>query len=277
MTVQKAETPAVHGQKRGIVQDFVTSRQLVGSGIRSLVALAWPFLAVYVLWELVVLVNGYSEFVMPRPLAVLGHAAGNSEKFLGPAVDTVLLSIPGIVLGLVLGSCLAIAVWSSSVLDGLISPTTAVLRSIPIIAMLPVIGRLVGYNDMTIIVIVMLLSFFPAFVLVLSRLKQPAGSCEDVFKVLGACRLTMLGRLLLPQAIPGLLAAMRLTAPFGIGGVILGQFLLGTGGLGKLITDSMVRSDTLSVWVVACLTTFLSIIIFAFTKWAEETIAPKFQ
>jgi ABC-type nitrate/sulfonate/bicarbonate transport system permease component len=276
MTVQKAETRAAGAQAPATDNDS-NALQLMGPVIRTLVNVAWPLLAVFILWELVVLVNGYSEFVMPRPLAVVGHALGHSEKFLRPAVGTALLSIPGTVLGLLLGSVLAIAVWSSSILDGLISPTTAVLRSIPVIAMLPVIGRLVGYNDMTIIIIVMLLSFFPAFVLVLSRLKQPAGSSEDVFRVLGASRLTTLGRLLLPQAIPGLLAAMRLTAPFGIGGVILGQFLLGTGGLGKLITDSMVRSDTLSVWVVACITTLVSILVFALTKWAEETIAPKFQ
>ncbi|MCU1515650.1 MAG: hypothetical protein JWQ75_371 [Pseudarthrobacter sp.] len=276
MTVQKAETRGVRARTPE-TDDDSNAWQLTGPGIRTLLNVVWPLLAIVVLWELVILVNGYGEFVMPRPMAVAGHALGNWEKFLGPAVGTVLLSIPGTVLGLLLGSVLAVAVWSSSVLDGLISPTTAVLRSIPIIAMLPVIGRLVGYNDMTIIIIVMLLSFFPAFVLVLSRLKQPAGSSEDVFRVLGASRRTTLGRLLLPQALPGLLAAMRLTAPFGIGGVILGQFLLGTGGLGKLITDSMVRSDTLSVWVVACITTLVSIVVFALTKRAEETIAPKFQ
>lgn len=276
MTFQKMETPDVHARQQQS-RPAVVERQWIGPGIRKFVSVTWPLLVIVVLWELVVLINGYSDFVMPRPLAVLQHVLGNSDEFLGPTVDSVVLSIPGTILGLLLGTLLAIAVWYSSILDGLISPTTAVLRSIPIIAMLPVIGRLVGYNDLTIIIIVMLLSFFPAFVLVLSRLRQPAGSSEDVFKVFGATRLCTLRRLLLPQAIPGLLAAMRLTAPFGIGGVILGQFLLGTGGLGKLITDSMVRSDTLSVWAVACITTFVSILVFALAKWGEETIAPKFR
>jgi ABC-type nitrate/sulfonate/bicarbonate transport system permease component len=244
--------------------------------IRRAVSIAWPIVVILVAWELVVVVNGYTDLLLPRPGVVIAEIAGHLDKYAEPTLTTIALAIPGTVLGLALGTGLAILVWYSSVLDGLITPTTNVLQAIPVVAMLPVIGRLVGYNELTIIVVVMLLSFFPTFVLVLGRLRQPNGSAEDVFRVHGADRRTTLRRLLLPQAVPGLLAAIRMTAPFSIGAVILAQYLLAIGGLGQLITDSVVRSDTVAVWAIACITTLVAILVFALTKLLEDRVSARY-
>lgn len=245
--------------------------------VRRIVSIGWPILVILIAWELVVAVNGYTDLLLPRPGAVAAEIAGNLGKYAAPTLITVALAVPGTVLGLLLGGVLAILVWYSSVLDGLITPTTNVLQAIPVVAMLPVIGRLVGYNEFTIVVVVMLLSFFPAFVLVLGRLRQPSGSAEDVFRVFGADRRATLRRLLLPQAVPGILAAIRMTAPFSIGAVILAQYLLAIGGLGQLITDSVVRSDTVAVWAIACITTVVAIVVFALTKLLEDRVSARFR
>ncbi|MBB3158884.1 NitT/TauT family transport system permease protein [Microbacterium proteolyticum] len=243
---------------------------------RRIASLVWPVVVILVAWELVVAVNGYTDLLLPRPGVVAMEILLHLDKYAGPTLTTIALAVPGALLGLALGSGLAILVWYSSVLDGLITPTTNVLQAIPVVAMLPVIGRLVGYNEITIIVVVMLLSFFPTFVLVLGRLRQPNGSTEDVFRVFGADRRTTLVRLLLPQAVPGLMAAIRMTAPFSIGAVILAQYLLAIGGLGQLITDSVVRSDTVAVWAIACITTFVAILVFALTKMLEDRVSTRF-
>lgn len=244
--------------------------------IRRIASTAWPALVILVAWELVVAVNGYTDLLLPRPGAVAMEIALHLDKYAGPTLTTIGLAVPGTILGLALGVGLAILVWYSSLLDGLITPTTNVLQAIPVIAMLPVIGRLVGYNEATVIVVVMLLSFFPTFVLVLGRLRRPSGSAEDVFRVFGADRRATLRRLLLPQAVPGLLAAIRMTVPFSIGAVILAQYLLAIGGLGQLITDSVVRSDTVAVWAVACITTLVAILVFALTKLLEDRVSTRF-
>lgn len=242
-----------------------------------ILTLGWPILALLVIWELVADLNGYTELLLPRPFGVASYVFNNLAKFAEPTLVTVALAVPGTLLGLTVGCILAILVWYSSILDGLITPTTSVLQAVPVVAMLPVIGRLVGYNEITVIVIVMLLSFFPTFVLVLGRLRQVNGSSEDVFRALGASRWNTLLRLLIPQAVPGLLAAVRMTAPFSIGAVILAQYLLSIGGLGQLITDSIVRSDTVTVWAIACITSIVSIIVFALTKRLEDRVAVHFK
>jgi len=243
---------------------------------RRIASIAWPVLVILLTWEFVVAVNGYTDLLLPRPGVVAMEIALHPEKYAGPTLTTIGLAVPGTVLGLGLGVGLAVLVWYSSVLDGLITPTTNVLQAIPVVAMLPVVGRLVGYNEATIIVVVMLLSFFPTFVLVLGRLRLPNGSTEDVFRVFGADRRATLRLLLLPQAVPGLLAAIRMTAPFSIGAVILAQYLMAVGGLGQLITDSVVRSDTVAVWAVACITTFVAILVFALTKLLEDRLSALF-
>ncbi|GAB2740904.1 ABC transporter permease [Arthrobacter bambusae] len=275
------ESPVLATRLASVPNVGAPRRQRLSPAVRAslgrILTLGWPIIALLLLWELVAVLNGYTDLLLPRPLSVAAHIFNKPQTFAEPTLITLALAVPGTVLGLGVGSGLAILVWYSSILDGLITPTTSVLQAIPVVAMLPVIGRLVGYNEITIIVIVMLLSFFPTFVLVLGRLRQANGSSEDVFRVFGASRRSTLFRLLLPQAVPGLLAAIRMTAPFSIGAVILAQYLLSIGGLGQLITDSIVRSDTVTVWAIACITSVVSIIVFALTKRLEDHVSVRFK
>jgi putative hydroxymethylpyrimidine transport system permease protein len=113
-------------------------------------------------------------------------------------------------------------------------------------------------------------SFFPAFVFVGSRLKDAPRATTDLFAVLGASRATVLRRLLLPHAVPGLLVAFRLTAPMAVLAAMLAEYLMGGRGLGVLFARSVSFYQVERAWGTALLATVVSVACFVGARAVER-------
>ena len=90
---------------------------------------------------------------------------------------------------------LAIAAWFSPIAAGLLNPLTVLFSSVPVVALIPVIARLLGYDTSTVLAIVVIITFFPSFVFASSGLGALPPGSEDLFHVLGASRFAVLLRL----------------------------------------------------------------------------------
>ena len=60
---------------------------------------------------------------------------------------------------------------------GAVSPLVLMLRSIPLVAIIPVVARLVGYGNKIVPIVTIMLAFFPAYVMTTLR---PARRVADV-------------------------------------------------------------------------------------------------
>lgn len=236
--------------------------------------LFWTVLVLLVLWQAWVTFADIEAVVIPHPWLVLSDLLRHPTAYLPDAASTLVVATLGLTLGMALGMIFAVLSWSSHFFRGLVVPTALMIRSVPIVAMIPVIARVLGYNERSLVAIATLISFFPAFVLTASGLRtQPAGA-SDLFTVLGARTPTRLWRLALPAAAPNLLVAMKLSAKFCVLGAVVAEYLMGTRGLGRLLVQS--RADGLPerAWGVALLVSALSVGAFLcasrFERWARE-------
>ena len=113
-----------------------------------------------------------------------------------------------------------------------------------------------------VLVITSVVSFFPAFVLVGARLRDAPPATSDLMAVLGANRRTLLRRLLLPHAVPGLLVALRLTASSAVLAAMLAEYLMGGRGLGALFAQSVSFHQVDRAWGTALVATAVSVACF---------------
>lgn len=206
----------------------------VGRAFMVFLSRFWGIFALLVGWELWVVMGGLNPIVMPQPSRVLAEIATNPSLFFGSALDTVALAGIGLVLGMALGAGIAAAAWTSRILTGLLTPVTLIFASVPVIALIPVIARVLGYDLRTVLAIVVIISFFPAFVFTSAGLRALPPGSGDLFVVLGARRMTTLFGLALPSAVPNIMIAFRLAAPHAILAAMVAEFLMGTNGLGNL-------------------------------------------
>ncbi|MET9843904.1 ABC transporter permease [Streptomyces ossamyceticus] len=243
----------------------------------AVLARYWTVLALLLTWELWVRVRHINEIVVPAPRAVVTDIFHNPSAYTDPLARTLLNSITGLGLGMGLGVCCAVAVWFSRLLSGLLTPLMLIMRSIPVVAMIPVIAVVTGYGAAAVTAVTTLVSFFPTFVMVLSGLRSAPIAMTDLFDVLGASRGVVLRRLLLPHAVPQLLVALRLTAPTAVLAAMLAEYLLGRDGLGTLFADATIFATPQRAWGGALIATVVSVACFVTARGVERRYSVLFR
>ncbi|MEU5843794.1 ABC transporter permease subunit [Rhodococcus sp. NPDC047139] len=244
------------------------------SAVRAAVVRYWILPVLLFVWWAVVAVNDFNQIVMPYPQDVFAAIVRDRDAYVTALLPTLGLSLGGLAAGLLAGGTCAVLVWSSRLVAGVLTPMALLLNSVPVVAMIPVLARVLGYGQLTVFVVTAIICFLPAFVFVGARLATPPASLGDVYTVLGANKAVRLTRLLLPHALPGLLVALRVSAPTAVLAVLLGQYLMGAVGLGKMFSSSITYSQNQQAWGVAVVATVVSTtLFFAARAVADRAVA----
>jgi ABC-type nitrate/sulfonate/bicarbonate transport system permease component len=201
----------------------------------------WGVLALLAAWQAWVATADYNAIVMPRPSAVFGDLVGNPLLYAQPALATLAVATAGLIGGFLFSLALAILGWLSGVLRGLLMPLALMFSAVPVVAVIPILARLFGYDRSTVLAVVVIITFFPSFVFGSAGLRALPPLSDDLFRVLGAGRWTRLTRLALPAALPNLAIALRLAAAHSVLAALVAEFLMGTSGLGELLAQT--RAD----------------------------------
>lgn len=254
----------------GLGRVICVARNVVGAVIGHL----WPALVLVALWQAWVGIGHVDTIVMPTPMAVGRLLLTDPGFFTNDLLSTLVTASVGLGFGTLLGWALAVAAYYAPLLAGLVAPPALLVRSVPIVAMVPVIASVLGYSGRSVLAVAVLISFFPAFVFVSSGLRcLPRGSA-DLLRVLGGSRWQRVRRLALPAAMPNLFTSVRISAATCVLGALVAEYLLGTKGLGNVFLEANQRQDTPRVWAVAVIASFVSVVAFLASsrveRWAQE-------
>jgi NitT/TauT family transport system permease protein len=141
-------------------------------------------------------------------------------------------------LGYVLGAVAAVLVaWPLAMLRTayrIAEPYFLVAYSIPAVAMGPVFILWFGIGMTPKVLIAAYFVFFIVFINTVAGFQQVPTGLLDVTRVMGASRWAQLRTVLLPSALPYVLAALRITLPAAMIGAVTGEFISSNRGLGYL-------------------------------------------
>lgn len=236
----------------------------------------WGILLLLIAWQIWVVVSRFNPIVMPTPVAVLRDLITHPDIYLRNVGITLAVAVFGLVAGMLVGTGLAIAAWFSPIASGLLNPLTVLFSSVPVVALIPVIARILGYDTSTVLAIVVIITFFPSFVFASSGLRAPPPGSEDLFRVLGASRLSLLWRLALPAAMPNLAVAFKLAAAHAILAAMVAEFLMGTTGLGYLFAKTKQDFQTEQAFGVSIVATVISAAAYLGAGWVERRVRDKY-
>jgi ABC-type nitrate/sulfonate/bicarbonate transport system permease component len=246
-------------------------------GLGHLALVVWPAALVAAAWQAWIVLGDVPPAVAPRPAAVMRFVLDNKGSYLRDAWDFVVVVVTGTLLGTAAGVVLAVTGWLSSFVRSLISPLSLVTQCLPIVVMVPILGRLFGYEPRTIIVIAAIIAFFPSLVFTSRGLTDSPPGSDDLFTVLGANRWRRFRLLAGPAAIPHLLLSLRLAVIGAVIGALVGQWILGTQGLGYRLALAQSTYRTADAWGSALLTVAVSILLLAVTTAASTRAAERFE
>jgi sulfonate transport system permease protein len=202
-----------------------------------------PMTAIGVLvaaWQAWVTLAHIDPILVPGPLAVERALIGDPGTLAVATLHTAYIALGGVVIGVAGGVVFALLAYWSAVMSGLVVPSTIILRAIPVVAMIPVIARVLGFTDRTVLAVAVIITFFPAFGLAASGLRATPPGSEDLFSVLSASREAEILHLRLPASVPHLLTAIRVSAPNAVLGALAAEWLIGQQGLGNVFGESSI-------------------------------------
>jgi ABC-type nitrate/sulfonate/bicarbonate transport system permease component len=129
------------------------------------------------------------------------------------------------------------------------------LRSVPIVAAMPLLALVFGRTLLAVTVLVTIMTFFPTLVNLLVAMRSTPQSAIDLFASMGAKRAFQIRKLLIPYSLPALLGSVKIALPMSIGAAMVAEWLVTGQGLGAAMTVAATVSDYNFVWggVVAVL------------------------
>lgn len=225
-------------------------------GRRARALLMGALLPVSLLLALEMAVN---RGVLPRPLipapsdvwAELVYLFGEAEVW-GPLGETLLLLAAAYFLASGLAVGVGLLMGRSRAVYNLLEPLTEALRPLPKPALLPPLILFLGLGDAMKITIVGLAVFFPVLINTVQGIRSVDPILIDLSRTLGKGHWRQTFHVLLPSALPHIMAGMRISLGLGLILVVVAEMLAGTGGLGYLIVDMQrtFRITSMYAWIV---------------------------
>lgn len=236
-------------------------------------------LAVIVAWYGLVWLFHLDNFFAKTPhdvwtyLVTAPDAAAHRAQIFGAMGVTLIDAGTGYLVGTAAAVAVAVAMAMLPAVEQAIMPTAIVLRSIPIVAMAPLIALVFGRGLLGVTIVVGLVTFFPTLVLVVAGLRSaPAQAC-DVVLACGGSRLAAMRKVQMPYALPALFAAARIAAPAAIGGATLAEWLATGSGAGNLLVLSYAASKFGALWAASVVIISISVAFYAGLGMIQTSVA----
>lgn len=151
-----------------------------------------------------------------------------------------------------------------------------VLRSVPLVAMAPLIALVFGRGLMSVTIIAGIVTFFPTLVNVSLALRSTPREAVDLCHAYGATAGQTLRKVQLPVALPALFASLRIAAPLALIGALLAEWLATGDGLGYLMLEAMSWSNYDQLWTAVVLVTAYSIALYSVIGAVEKLVLTRF-
>lgn len=182
----------------------------------------------------------------------------------------------GFVAGMATALLLAAAIVLSRAAEGAIMPVAMLFRSVPLIAMAPVIILLVGRGVASVAVMSGIVVLFPALVTIVLGLRSASAPMRDLVTVLGGGPRTVLRLVQLPAALPAVFAAVRISVPGAITGALIAEWLATGGGIGYGVVSAVGRAQNTKVWALVVVVTLASLVLYTLAQLAEQWVLARF-
>lgn len=254
-------------------------------GLRRAVGVALSFVLSVAIglaaWQLFLEAFSVDDFIGKGPADVWTHLTSpdeaESRRELWDASRTTLRDA---FLGLGIGSGVAVVVAVAFALsrsvEQTLMPIAMVLRSVPLVAMTPLIVVIFGRDILAVTIITGIVTFFATLVNVSLALRSTPRETMDVLRAYGASPLQTLLKVQLPIALPALFASLRIAAPLALVGALLAEGLATGDGLGWLMSEARNSFQTEQLWSAVFLVTAYSVILYTAIGGVERLVLNRF-
>ena len=202
------------------------------------------FAVLLVIWQLAPPLLKIREYLLPGPASVVRAALNFSIPWHTHLTVTTLEILGGFVLAGAAGVALGVAIaWSPTIARALV-PFLVFVNTLPKVAVAPLFLLWLGYGIVPNVLIAALIGFFPVVINTAVGLTQVDDELLDLGRAFGAPTWRVFLKIRLPNALPYVLSALKITATAAVVGAIVGEFVASQAGLGMVIVNAQTNLNT---------------------------------
>jgi ABC-type nitrate/sulfonate/bicarbonate transport system permease component len=248
-----------------------------------LLTMVLSIVLILVVWQLFLEIFHIDPFIGRGPLDVwdfltTGSVGADARQQLWDASVTTLTDAGvGLFAGASVAVICALVFNLAPSAESTFMPMAIVLRSVPLVAMTPLITLIFGRGLLAVTVISGIVTFFPVLVNVSLALRSAPKAAIDLCHAYGADAATTLRKVQIPTALPALFASLRIAAPLALVGALLAEWLSTGHGLGYLMLQSGSLSNYNMLWSATALVTIYSIVIYSLIAAVEKIMLAKYS
>ena len=265
------------------IDDGPTERPALRRSLRILTSLAIGLVCTTLLWWGFVEVIHANKLVTKTPIDVWRYLTSDAQAATNRAVIRTQLGITlrDAMLGYVGGTLAAVVVSSVFVLrrgvEATFMPLAMLLRSVPLVAMVPIVTLVFGRDILAVTIISGIVTFFPSLVNITLGLRAAPRYAADLVAAYGGSDVTILRKVRLPFAMSWLFASMRIAVPGAVIGALLAEWLATGKGLGYQMLKAQSSFDYTGVWAAVAVLTFTSLVLYALVGLIETPVYARFD
>jgi sulfonate transport system permease protein len=205
--------------------------------ISCIKALILPIIII-VFWQIAGDAGWIKTTAISTPLKIWAKMIEMIQK--GSLQQNILISIRRVIIGFALGATVGIIL---GVIFGAFSKVNAyfrlimdLLRPVPVIVWVPVLILWIGIGENTKIIVIAIGTFWPVFLNVMDGVTNVSKKYLEVATIFCKGRGETIRKVILPAAVPYLLAGIRIASGNALMGVVGAEMFASSSGLGYMVT-----------------------------------------
>lgn len=182
------------------------------------------------------------------------------------------VALAGLAIAIVFGVAWAVTMSLAKWVERSTYAYAVILQTIPILALVPLIGFWFGFDFTARVIVCVLIALFPMVSNTLFGLQSVDKSQRELFQLQKATKWVVLTKLTFPAALPSIFVGMRTSAGLSVIGAIVGDYFFRRGdpGIGSLIANYQSRLQSAELFAAILAACLLGVVIFAAFGWLAK-------
>ena len=237
--------------------------------IRRLLLPLVVIVGLVIVWDLAIRVFAVPPYVVPTPASVGQALVKERARLLDNAIPTIVESLGGFALGNLVAIAAALAFVHSKVLERALYPVAVAVRTLPIVAIAPILVLLLGNGYAPKVAIAALITFFPTLVNMVEGLESADVQAMELMHVLSASKTEIVRYVRWPSSLPYLFSAMRIASTSSVLGALVAEWIGTNTGLGYLIVLTTYDFRTALLYAAMVVTSAIALAFFFMVSTLE--------
>lgn len=244
--------------------------------VPRVVAMAFLFVVVVGIWDLVTRVGLVSPIILPTPAETLADLIFVGKNLIGAGYmldalwTTTRTVFYGFLIAVTIGFSLGVLVGETKFGERALLPYLVAIDSMPKVAFAPLFIAWLGFDISSKVALAAFIATFPIVVATAAGLYAASENERMLFKSMGASRMQTLLRLKLPTGLPFIFTGLKIGSVGVMAGAITGEFLGGGRGFGALIRQSASQLDTPRTFALILYLSLLGLLLYFTVVWMQR-------